>query len=83
MAINISREEMIRKFPKVNGILSETSLIAAGYEGLGPPDDMNSRTFINAITWCDNNIQGEYQYIGGKFWFTDNRDSVAFKMVWL
>jgi hypothetical protein len=84
MALNVeTKDEILRKFSKVNGILNENTLINAGYEGVKTPDGMGSKTFINAMLWCNNNLQGEYEYMGGKFWFTDSRDALSFKLVWL
>jgi hypothetical protein len=82
MDINKHKNEIHRKFPRVKGEISEESLIAAGYEGIFPTG-LDTRSFIKAIFWCNENTKGEVEYMGSKFWFTDSSDAFEFKMVWL
>lgn len=83
MAIDIrTKKEQQRRFFGIKGDMSEKSLESAGYEGVSPTG-LDSTSFIKAILWCNENVQGEVQYMGGKFWFTDNKDATAFKMIWL
>ena len=83
------REQLKNKFPllDVTHRVTPDNFKAAGYTGIKWPNNANGGTnimkFIEATTWCNDNMPNSYQYVATVFWFVNKEDAMQFALKWL
>lgn len=50
------------------------------YEVTMPIDDL--KTWVNAMTWCMDNMPQRFYSTGTIFWFVNKDDAIEFALVW-
>jgi len=76
------KERMLSNFPKLdaNRNITAQSFKDAGYYGVEWVN-VDVRVFVNAITWCDDNMKDRYDFVDRYFWFTTIEDATHFRLV--